>query len=82
MSEKTKKQYQEWLKNIRRKFYRLCHELKIERRRNKENRRVRFFSDIVENLTQLLLNIDQYSPIIQKRLIMIDKNFVQLTNLT
>jgi len=80
LSEKTKKQYQVWLKDIRKKFYRLCHELKVERRRNKENRRVRFFSDIVENLTQLLVNIEQYSPIIQKRLIMIDKNFVQLTN--
>lgn len=80
LPEKTKKQYQEWLKDVRNKFYRLCHELKVERRRKKENRRVRFFSDIVENLTQLLVNIEQYSPIIQKRLIMIDKNFVQLTN--
>jgi transposase-like protein len=62
-SEKTFKQYTAWLNQKRSEFRRLCHEIKIERRRNKETREVRSFPDIVENLTQLLENIDDYSPI-------------------
>jgi hypothetical protein len=79
-AEKTTKQYIAWLKQKRSEFSSLCHKIQIQRRRNKETREVRSFPEIVENLIQLLEKKDDFSPIVQKRLEMIDKNFVKLTN--
>jgi transposase-like protein/GTP cyclohydrolase I len=79
-SEKTSKHYSGWLKQKRREFMRLCHKFQIERRRNKETREVRAFPDIIENLVRLLESKDNYGPIVQKRLEMIDRDFVKLTS--
>ena len=79
-AEKTTKQYTAWLKHKMSEFSSLCHKIQIQRRRNKETREVRSFPEIVENLIQLLEKKDDFSPIVQKRLEMIDKNFVKLTN--
>ena len=79
-TDKTFKHYSEWLKRKRAEFQKLCHDNLLQRRRNKETRQVRSFPEIVDNLVQLLEKIEEYPPVVQKRLKMLDKNFVSLTN--
>ena len=75
----TNKEYNEWLNTKKREFRKFRKNLKSEREGNK-NAKIRSFEDILENMVLLLEEIDNFPPNIQKRLKMMDKQFIELTN--
>jgi hypothetical protein len=79
VSAGDKSKYRHWLFSIKSEFRIICNDLK-KSLNQKGRRQVRTYFDIVEHQLDLMENIDEYSPELQKRLKMMDKKFIDLTN--
>ncbi|HWR24723.1 MAG TPA: ISNCY family transposase [Methanosarcina sp.] len=73
------KTYVEWIKNAKKQFNQYRHELKLERRRKKENLSHHSLEKAKNNFRELMRNIRTYDEAIQKRLLMINSHWLNLT---
>ncbi len=73
------KKYLEWIKTTKKQFKKYRHELKLERRRNKENLPHHSLEKARKNFEDLMKNIRTYDEAIQKRLRMINNHWLNLT---
>lgn len=73
------KTYVEWIKNAKKQFSQYRHELKLERRRKKENLSHHSLEKAKNNFRELMRNIRTYDEAIQKRLWMINSHWLNLT---
>ncbi|PKP54317.1 MAG: hypothetical protein CVT90_01875 [Candidatus Altiarchaeales archaeon HGW-Altiarchaeales-3] len=73
------KEYAHWIKNSMKKFRKFVHNLKLIRRRNKENLEQRSYNDAVNTFSCLIAGIDSYDKVVQNRLNMIEKNWDKFT---
>ena len=76
---KNEKEHKEWIKNAKREFDEFRHELKLKRRRNKENLPFHSLEKSKDNFEVLMKQIRTYEEAIQKRLWMINKHWLNLT---
>lgn len=72
----SKKEYREWLKTKKEEFHQFCKKLKS----TKTQQITRKYEEIVDNMLDLLSIIEEFPLEVQKRLKMIDKIFLKLTN--
>jgi hypothetical protein len=77
--EKLLSEKQEWSKSAKKEFNLFRHKLKLERRRKKENLPLNSLKKAKYNFNKLLKNIRTYYEVIQKRLRMINKHWLNLT---
>lgn len=77
--KKGTKGYGEWVKKARKKFYKYLRKLKLKRRRNNENLKLRSLDESHDRLDNLTENYYEMSEAAQKRFIMIFKNWQNLT---
>ena len=80
LSSGTKKQYSEWLRSIKSQFTEFLKGIRNLSKREKHGSKIRSFTKIMEHQLNLMENINQFSPKLQKRLEMMSKKFVDLTN--
>jgi len=80
LSSGTKKQYSEWLRSIKSQFTEFLKGIRNLSKREKHGSKIRSFAKIMEHQLNLMENINQFSPKLQKRLEMMSKKFVDLTN--
>ena len=73
------KKYLEWIKTAKKQFKKYRHELKLERRRKKENLPHHSLEKARKNFEDLMRNIRTYDEAIQKRLRMINNHWLNLT---
>ena len=76
---KNEKEQKEWIKTVKREFDEFRHKLKLQRRRNKENLPLHSLEKSKSNFEELMKQIRTYEEIIQKRLWMINKHWLNLT---
>jgi len=76
---KNEKEYKDWIKIAKKDFYKLLHKLKLQRRRNKENLSFHSLDKSKSNFEELMIQIRTYEEVIQKRLRMINKHWLNLT---
>jgi hypothetical protein len=72
----SKAEYRKWLKTKKEEFYQFCKKLKSTKSRHK----IRTYEEIMDNMLNLLSNIEEFPLEVQKRLKMIDRLFLKLTN--
>jgi len=72
----SKMEYREWLKTKKEEFHQFCKKLKSI----KNNQKIRTYEEIMDNMLDLLSIIEEFPLEVQKRLKMIDRNFLKLTN--
>jgi hypothetical protein len=75
----NEEKHQEWSKKAKKEFSRFRHELKLERRRKKENLPFNSLEKAKYNFSKLMESIRTYDEVIQKRLWMINKHWLNLT---
>jgi hypothetical protein len=75
----NEKRHKEWIKIAKKEFYQLLHKLELQRRRNKENLPFHSLEKSKINFEELMKQIRTYEEIIQKRLRMINKHWLNLT---
>jgi hypothetical protein len=80
LSSGSKRQYDEWLRSIKSQFTEFRKDLHHKSKREREDSKIRSFTEIENHQLELMENIDQFSPVLQKRLKMMNKKFVTLTN--
>jgi hypothetical protein len=73
------KKRKEWSKKAKKGFNQFRHKLKLERRRKKENLSLNCLENAKYNFNKLMENIRTYNEVIQKRLWMINKHWLNLT---
>ena len=76
---KNEKEYKDWIKIAKKDFYKLLNKLKLQRRRNKENLSFHSLDKSKSNFEELMIQIRTYEEVIQKRLRMINKHWLNLT---
>jgi hypothetical protein len=76
---KNEEKHQEWIKKAKNEFNQFRHKLKLERRRKKENLPLNSLEKAKDNFNKLMENIRTYDEVIQKRLWMINKHWLNLT---
>lgn len=69
----------EWSKKAKKEFNQFRHNLKLERRRKKENIPLNSLEKAKYNFSKLMENIRTHDEVIQKRLWMINKHWLNLT---
>jgi len=75
----NEKRHKEWIKTAKKEFYQLLHKLDLQRRRNKEKLPFNSLEKSKSNFEELMKQIRTYEEVIQKRLRMINKNWLNLT---
>ena len=75
----NEKKHLEWSKKAKKEFNQFRHKLKLERRRKKENLPLNSLEKAKYNFNKLMENIRTYDEVIQKRLRMINKHWLNLT---
>jgi hypothetical protein len=75
----NEKRHKEWIKIAKKEFYQLLHELELQRRRNKENLPFHSLEKSKINFEELMKQIRTYEEVIQKRVRMINKHWLNLT---
>ena len=75
----NEKRHKEWIKIAKKEFYQLLHKLDLQRRRNKENLPFNSLEKSKSNFEELMKQIRTYEEVIQKRLRMINKHWLNLT---
>ena len=75
----NEKRHKEWIKIAKKEFYQLLHKLEMQRRRNKENLPFHSLEKSKINFEELMKQIRTYEEVIQKRLSMINKHWLNLT---
>lgn len=73
------KKYKEWIKTAKKHFYEFVHQLKLERRNKKENLPHNNLETAKKNFDVLMSNIKIYDEVVQYRLRMINKHWLNLT---
>jgi hypothetical protein len=73
------KTYVEWIKDAKKQFKQYRYELKLERRRKKENLSHHSLEKAKSNFEELMRHIRTYDEAIQKRLWMINSHWLNLT---
>jgi len=73
------KTYVKWIKDAKERFKQYRHELKLERRRKKENLLHHSLEKAKNNFEDLMVHIRTYDEAIQKRLWMINSHWLNLT---
>jgi hypothetical protein len=76
---KNEKEHKEWVKTAKREFDEFRYKLKLQRRRNKENLPLHSLEKSKSNFEELMNQIRTYEEVIQKRLWMINKHWLNLT---
>jgi hypothetical protein len=76
---KNEKEHKEWIKKAKREFDEFRHKLKLQRRRNKENLPLHSLEKSKTNFEELMKQMRTYEEVIQKRLWMINKHWLNLT---
>jgi hypothetical protein len=76
---KNEKKHNEWIKTAKREFDEFRHKLKLQRRRDKENLSFHSLEKSKSNFEELMKQIRTYGELIQKRLWMINKHWLNLT---
>jgi len=76
---KNERKRKEWIKVAKKEFDEFRHKLKLERRRNKENLPFHSLEKSKSNFEELMKRIGTYEEVIQKRLWMINKHWLNLT---
>lgn len=71
--------YKGWIKAVKEQFYKFVYKLKLERRRNKKNIPHNDLEVAKKHFDSLMENIRTYDEVIQKRLRMINKHWLNLT---
>jgi hypothetical protein len=74
-----KKKYMEWIKTAKKQFERFRYELKLEKRRKKENLSHHSLEKAKNNFDELMRHIKTFDEAIQKRLRMINSHWLNLT---
>jgi hypothetical protein len=75
----NEKRHKEWIKKAKKEFNQFRYELKLERRRNKVNLPLHSLKKSKNNFDKLMEKIRTYDEVIQKRLWMINKHWLNLT---
>jgi hypothetical protein len=75
---KNEKKHKEWIKIAKKEFFKLLHKLKLQIRRNKENLPFNSLDKSKINFEKLMKQIRTYEEVIQKRLRMINKHWLNL----
>ena len=75
----NEEKHQEWSIKAKKEFNRFRYKLKLERRRKKENLPLNSLEKAKYNFNKLMENIRTYDEVIQKRLWMINKHWLNLT---
>jgi len=70
--------YKAWIKKAKNEFYRLVHELELERRRNKENLEINNLDKAEKNFNDLWNEQNSFDITVQKRLKMIKQHWKNL----
>ena len=70
--------YLKWSKKAKKEFNHFRHKLKLERRRKKENLPLNSLEKAKDNFDKLMENIRTYDEMVQKRLWMINKHWLNL----
>jgi hypothetical protein len=76
---KNEKKHKEWIKIAKTEFSEFRHKLKLQRRRSKENLPLHSLEKSKSNFEELMKQIRTYVEVIQKRLWMINKHWLNLT---
>jgi len=76
---KNGKKHKEWIKTAKKEFYEFVYKLNLQRRRNKENLPLHSLEKSKNNFEELMKQIRTYEEVIQKRLWMINKHWLNLT---
>ncbi|KKG60949.1 hypothetical protein DU64_10120 [Methanosarcina mazei] len=72
--------HQEWSKKAKKEFNQFRRKLKLERRRKKENLPLNSLEKAKHHFDKLMENIRTYDEMVQKRLWMINKHWLNLTS--
>jgi hypothetical protein len=75
----NEKKHKEWIKVSKKAFSEFRRKLKLRRRRNKENLPFHSLEKSKSNFGELMEQIRTYEEVIQKRLLMINKHWLNLT---
>lgn len=75
----NEKKYKKWIKIAKKSFSDFRKELELQRRRNKENLPLHSLKKSKSNFKELMNKIGTYEEVIQKRLRMINKHWLNLT---
>jgi len=75
----NEKKHKEWIKIAKKEFYEFLYKLNLQRRRNKENLPFHSLEKSKINFEELMKQIRTYEEVIQKRLWMINKHWLNLT---
>jgi hypothetical protein len=73
------KKHNEWIKIAKKEFDKFRHGLKLQRRRSKENLPLHSLEKSKSNFEELMKQVRTYEEVIQKRLWMINKHWLNLT---
>ncbi len=76
---KDKKEENEWRKRVRIGFYGFLHEQELKRRRSHKNLRLRTYYESHVIMDRLLNDAKSFSPIVQRRLEKIQKDWIHFT---
>jgi thymidylate synthase len=76
---KNERKRKEWIKFAKKEFDEFRRKLKLERRRNKENLPFHSLEKSKSNFEELMKRIGTYEEVIQKRLWMVNKHWLNLT---
>jgi len=75
----NEKKHKEWIKIAKKEFYEFLYKLNLRRRRNKENLPFHSLEKSKINFEELMKQIRTYEEVIQKRLWLINKHWLNLT---
>jgi len=75
----NEKNHKEWIKYAKKEFDEFRYKLKLKRRRNRENLTLHSLENSKNNFEELMKQIRTYDEVIQKRLWMINKHWLNLT---
>ena len=79
LASKSKNEYKLWLKSAKKDFVQLTKQIEKKQRIDGIDTMIRNFDEILSQFVDVLENIEMYPPLLQKRIKMIDDNFVKLT---
>jgi len=79
LASKSKNEYKLWLKSAKKDFVQLTKQIEKKQRIDGIDTMIRNFDEILSQFVDVLENIEMYPPLLQKRIKMIDENFVKLT---
>jgi len=79
MLQKSPKEYKAWIKEAKRLFYELVHNLELKRRREGKNLEPRTYYEALKNFKDLLGKIDSFEAAVRRRLTKIEELWPKLT---